>query len=65
MNPPPTAYPSRRHPPIPEDELHPSADAPPPPLTEAEERERAAYIERNLWIALVGLLLFALALLGT
>lgn len=42
---------SRRHPPN-------------APLTEAEQRERAAYIERNLWLALVGLLLFFLALWG-
>lgn len=39
--------------------------APAPQWDEAEERRRAAYIERNLWLALVGMVLFALALFGT
>jgi hypothetical protein len=62
MNPPTTARPSRRSPPAPEDDARPPA--PPPALTEAEQRERAGYLERNLWLAFIGLLLFALALWG-
>lgn len=63
MNPPPTTHPSRgEHPPNSEGTPHPSSD--PSPLTEAEQHEREAYVERNLWLALIGLLLFALALWG-
>lgn len=32
------------------------------PLSDNEQRDRTAYIERNLWLALAGLLLFFLAL---
>lgn len=63
MNPPTTTHPSRsEHPPISEGASHPSPV--PSPLTEAEQHEREAYVERNLWLALIGLLLFALALWG-
>jgi hypothetical protein len=43
----------------------PPEPTPPPPGDEAEERRRAAYIERNLWFAVAGMVLFALALIGT
>ncbi|MBL8447587.1 MAG: hypothetical protein JNJ44_09285 [Zoogloeaceae bacterium] len=36
----------------------------PPSRDDADDRQRLDYIERNLSLALVGMILFALALLG-